>query len=51
METRFLKVNNNNINDGNSNNGKTFEEFLTTFPKTLAMAFMKKKKRKKHIKR
>ena len=39
-----IKVNNNNTNDGNSNNGKTFEEFLTTFPKRIAMAFMEKKK-------
>ena len=39
-----IKVNNNNTNDGNSDNGKTFEEFLTTFPKRIAMAFMEKKK-------
>ena len=42
-----IKVNNNNTNDGNSNNGKTFEEFLTTFPKRIAMAFMEKNKQTK----
>ena len=45
-----IKVNNNNTNDGNSNNGKTFEEFLTTFPKRIAMAFTEKKKKETHKK-
>ena len=40
-----IKVNNNNTNDGNSNNGKTFGEF---FPKRIAMAFTEKKKKETH---
>lgn len=49
METGFYQINT-NTNDGSNNNGKIFEEFLTTFPKRADMAFMKKKKKETHKK-